>query len=187
MDGDVLYRFPFSDEAELFEEAEVEVQVEGRRVGGTIMSIVTGYLILALEEDIGEEVRSVVLLIDATALLEALKERIEAVKEEKITLTRALADSAIGKSSRPEKPDSSIEPVRGFGLEVLNDEQRRACESALKESLTFIWGPPGCGKTTTLAEIVRSAFEGEKRTLICSNTNKAVDPGALSGLRSAWP
>ena len=38
-----------------------------------------------------------------------------------------------------------------------------------------VWGPPGCGKSTTLAEIVHSAFKDDKKTLICSNTNKAVD------------
>ena len=41
--------------------------------------------------------------------------------------------------------------------------------------MTWIWGPPGCGKTKTLGEIVRFAFEKGKRVLVCSNTNKAVD------------
>ncbi len=36
-------------------------------------------------------------------------------------------------------------------------------------------GPPGCGKTMTLGQIVRAAFEGKRRVLVCSNTNKAVD------------
>jgi len=48
-------------------------------------------------------------------------------------------------------------------------------KTLLREGLTFIWGPPGCGKTMTLSAIVRSAFEDGKRTLICSSTNKAVD------------
>jgi Cdc6-like AAA superfamily ATPase len=45
----------------------------------------------------------------------------------------------------------------------------------LRRALTFIWGPPGCGKTFVLGEIVRKAFEANKRTLISSTTNKAVD------------
>ena len=36
-------------------------------------------------------------------------------------------------------------------------------------------GPPGGGKTTTLGEVVRAAFEDGRRVLVCSNTNKAVD------------
>jgi ssDNA-binding Zn-finger/Zn-ribbon topoisomerase 1 len=47
--------------------------------------------------------------------------------------------------------------------------------SGLRQAITYIWGPPGCGKTYTLAEVVRTAFEAGRRILICSNTNRAVD------------
>ncbi len=171
---DILYHFPFTDEAELFEEAQVEIQVEGQRVGGTIVSIGDGHLTLALKENIGDEVRFAVLLIDTTALLEVLKEKIEAVKNGGITLNRALADAVVRPGQLPKPPDT---PIRE-GLPIdsdLNDNQREVYGNALREAVTFVWGPPGTGKTKTLGEIVRSAFEGQERTLICSNTNKAVD------------
>jgi hypothetical protein len=95
--GDILYIFPFTDEAEIFEDAQVDVLVSGRRIAGTIVSIAAGRLILALKEDVGTEVRTAVLLIDATALLEALRLKIEAVKKSEISLNRALADPVIGK------------------------------------------------------------------------------------------
>ena len=53
--------------------------------------------------------------------------------------------------------------------------QNKALRRALTASVTYIWGPPGCGKTHVLGEIVRSSFEAGKRILVCSNTNKAVD------------
>ena len=171
---DILYHFPFTDEAELFEEAQVEIQVEGQRVNGTIVSIGDSHLILALKKDIGDEVRFAILLIDTTALLEALKEKIEAVKEGEITLNRTLADAVVRPGQLPKPPDI---PIRE-GLPTdsdLNDKQRAVYGNALREAVTFVWGPPGTGKTKTLGEIVRSAFEGQERTLICSNTNKAVD------------
>ena len=70
---DILYRFPFTDKIE--REDQVEIQVDQRRVEGAIASIGAGYLILALKEDIGDEVSSAVLLIYTTAFLEALKEK----------------------------------------------------------------------------------------------------------------
>ena len=170
--GKILYHFPFTDGAELFEEAEVEIQIEGRKVDGTIVSIGPGTLTLALQEDLGKEVRLAVLLIDATALLEALKEKIEAVKKGEITLNRTLADVVVRPGTLPKRPDIPIPADDGF---CLDDSQRKAYKNALREAVTFIWGPPGCGKTRTLAKIVLSAFEDDKKTLICSNTNKAVD------------
>ena len=53
---DILYRFPFTDKIE--REDQVEIQVGQRRVGGTIVSIGAGHLVLALKEDIGDEVSS---------------------------------------------------------------------------------------------------------------------------------
>ena len=167
---DILYRFPFTDKIE--REDQVEIQVDQRRVEGTIASIGAGYLILALKEDIGDEVSSAVLLIYTTAFLEALKEKIEAVNKGEITLNRTLADAVVQPGPLPKRP---THPIQANGGSELDDSQRIAYQTALREALTFIWGPPGCGKTMTLSAIVRSAFDGGKRTLICSNTNKAVD------------
>ncbi len=167
---DILYRFPFTDKIE--REDQVEFQVDQRRVEGTIASIGAGYLMLALKEDIGDEVSSAVLLIYTTAFLEALKEKIEAVNTGEITLNRTLADAVVQPGPLPNRP---VHPIQANGGSELDDSQRIAYQTALREALTFIWGPPGCGKTMTLSAIVRSAFDGGKRTLICSNTNKAVD------------
>ena len=167
---DILYRFPFTDKIE--REDQVEIQVDQRRVEGTIASIGAGYLILALKEDIGDEVSSAVLLIYTTAFLEALKEKIEAVNKGEISLNRTLADAVVQPGPLPNRP---VHPIQANGGSELDDSQRIAYQTALREAVTFIWGPPGCGKTMTLSAIVRSAFDGGKRTLVCSNTNKAVD------------
>ena len=168
--GDIFYRFPFTDKVE--REDQVEIQVGQRQVEGTIVSIGAGHLVLALKKDIGDEVRSAVLLINETGLLEALKEKIEAVNKGKITFNRTLADAVVQPGALPKRP---ARPIRADDDSELEDSQRKAYQTALREALTFIWGPPGCGKTMTLGAIVHSAFNSGKRTLICSNTNKAVD------------
>ena len=168
--GDIFYRFPFTDKIE--REDQVEIQVDQRQIEGTIVSVGSGHLVLALKKDIGDEVRSAVLLINETGLLEALKEKIEAVNKGKITFNRTLADAVAQPGVLPKKPARPIPADDGSELE---DSQRKAYQTALREAVTFIWGPPGCGKTMTLGAIVNSAFNSGKRTLICSNTNKAVD------------
>ena len=168
--GDIFYHFSFSDKIE--REDQVEIRVDQRRIEGTIVSIGAGRLVLALKKDIGNEVRSAELLIDETGLLGALKEKIEAVNKGKITLNRTLADAVVQPGALPKRP---ARPIRADDGSELEESQREAYQTALREALTFIWGPPGCGKTMTLSAIVRSAFNSGKRTLICSNTNKAVD------------
>lgn len=57
----------------------------------------------------------------------------------------------------------------------LNKAQCMAVKGALSSSISYIWGPPGTGKTRTLSVVLKALLHSEKRTLICSNTNQAVD------------
>ena len=167
-----VYRFAFSDEAELFEDAKVEIEVLGRRVDGSVVSIQPGILVLSVTEDLGPDVPRAILIIDDTALLEALKDRLTAAKAGEIALNKAMANAVVG----PGTPAASPNAILDAGAKVnLNPSQAAARSKALRQAITYIWGPPGCGKTYTLAEVVRTAFEAGRRILICSNTNKAVD------------
>ncbi len=167
-----IYVFAFSDDADLFEEAQVELEIAGQRVEAFIVSISAGQLFLALKENVGEEIARAVLLIDATALIEALAEKIEQVKNGELTLNRELADAVAGSVAPPKAPSRIPGDPSTLNL---NREQQNAYFRALEASVTWIMGPPGCGKTMTLGQIVRAAFEGKRRVLVCSNTNKAVD------------
>jgi hypothetical protein len=168
---ETIYSFPFTDEAVLVEEAQIEVDLLGQKVEGSIVSISTDHLILALRENVGPEIKKALLLIDATALLEALKEKIEQIKKGNLKINRALSDAVIGRTASP--PDPA--PISEVEATDLNPAQQKALQRSLTTAITYIWGPPGCGKTKTLGEIVRAVFEGAKRVLVCSNTNKAVD------------
>lgn len=167
-----LYVCQFPDDGELFEEARVEVVIGGRRVEGSIASIAGGRLVLALKEDLGPTIENVILMVDATALLDALKSKIEQVTKKEFSLNRSLADAVVGNSEIPPNPEGKPvpRPVR-----PLTEAQTGAYEQALTKSVSYIWGPPGCGKTWTLGEIARATLTRGERLLVCSNTNKAVD------------
>lgn len=60
-----------------------------------------------------------------------------------------------------------------------NKSQRLAIQRALQEPVSYIWGPPGTGKTATLAYIMANYLLQGKRVLFVSNTNRAVDHGML--------
>ncbi|MHC4883982.1 MAG: DEAD/DEAH box helicase [Planctomycetota bacterium] len=69
--------------------------------------------------------------------------------------------------------DVSSSPVKAPSS--LNDSQRNAVALCRESSHAFIWGPPGTGKTTTLAEIIAALVEDGNRVLVASTTNAAVD------------
>ncbi|MCK9897301.1 DEAD/DEAH box helicase [Frankia sp. AgB32] len=72
---------------------------------------------------------------------------------------------------RPAEPDPVAEPRAS-----LDDEQRDAFRRALTvPDLLCVLGPPGTGKTRTIAQIVLACVARGQRVLITSHTNRAVD------------
>ena len=64
--------------------------------------------------------------------------------------------------------------------------QDHAIGRVTKEPITFIWGPPGTGKTTTLARIAMNFISQGKRVLMVSYSNVSVD-GALLKVANMCP
>lgn len=57
----------------------------------------------------------------------------------------------------------------------LEEDQKRAVERALARDLSLVLGPPGTGKTRTLAELVRQAVARGERVLVTAASHTAVD------------
>lgn len=64
----------------------------------------------------------------------------------------------------------------GREVDNVNPSQKEAIERALSvEDFLLVQGPPGTGKTTIITEMVKMFVEQDKRVLICSKNNLAVD------------
>ena len=57
----------------------------------------------------------------------------------------------------------------------LNPLQSDALRIAATSSVTYIWGPPGTGKTVTMGSLVAALASLGQKVLLVSNTNLAVD------------
>jgi superfamily I DNA and/or RNA helicase len=62
----------------------------------------------------------------------------------------------------------------------LNESQKQALNGCLNNSaISIIHGPPGTGKTTTLAALIKTLCQTERKILVCAPSNNAVDLLAL--------
>jgi len=69
--------------------------------------------------------------------------------------------------------DSGLKGNYGAGL---NDSQQLALEVIHKSAdVSFVHGPPGTGKTTTLVQAIKSTVKDEQQVLVCAPSNAAVD------------
>lgn len=167
-----LYQFVVSGEVNLRDDTPVDLKIDGETVGGTLVSFRDNVLIVALEEDMGSEIARAQLTADDSFLVERLRERLADVRDGKASVNTAAANRALGLASIKTKQVSRTALTEDGRL---NSEQLTALRQALGSDTTFVWGPPGTGKTTTLARIVEAHYRNGRSVLLVSNTNIAVD------------
>ncbi|HKG58169.1 MAG TPA: AAA domain-containing protein [Pyrinomonadaceae bacterium] len=170
----VLYRFSLQEDVKnLRDDIPVRVICDRVEVDGNIVSVAKGSVIVALEIDLGPKIALVRLITDDSFLVEMLREKLEEVEKGTAHFNHQLAASVIGVAL----PECGIkEPApQVFSDCALNEIQMNAVRLAFGSNTCFIWGPPGTGKTTTLAHVVESHYRAGHSVLIVSNTNVAVD------------
>lgn len=78
-------------------------------------------------------------------------------------------------------------PTRARDYPGLNTEQAHAVEEMATTPLHFLWGPPGTGKTTTIGTAIARWLRQNKRILIVSTSNSAVDVAMRAVLKNLRP
>lgn len=166
------YQFPFDEDTELFEGATVIVLIGGSKAEGRIVALQGRQLVISVSNDFGPRLTSCVIKVDNTVMLEALRSRLEkVVKGEVPSFNTKLAESVIRNEGDELAP---AHLPQGVGAD-LNIDQKDAISKMLSNNVFYLWGPPGTGKTQTLSALCLALFAGEKKVLLCSNTNQAVD------------
>jgi superfamily I DNA and/or RNA helicase/ssDNA-binding Zn-finger/Zn-ribbon topoisomerase 1 len=172
--GGNLYQFTFVEESNLFEGANVELLVGGIPVPGNVIGISQGKIIISVRDDYGPTISTCILRIDNTALIKALHDRLEKIEKGEVSSFRSEQATRVIRNEGDfvAKAEIPHQKAKEFSL---NEEQEDFIKTALSNEITWLWGPPGTGKTQTLQALTQLLFEQDKRTLVCSNTNQAVD------------
>lgn len=114
------------------------------------------------------------ILLDATFIIEGLKKKLQRICEEGVN--EDLPFSKFIFEETEELIDVQHPKVADNLKQALDESQRKAFDAAVNKDITFIWGPPGTGKSFTLASIIYALYTFEKeRTIICCLSNVAVD------------
>lgn len=160
--GSYVYTFENPNDANIPVGASVSVWVDGadEKVPGTVIACEDLTLDLSVEIDLGAKVPSAKVTSDLWRLLKELDERLESIGPQ-----NQLALELIGGRRYATKTDIKEVP-RG---------QEAAITAALKNRITVIWGPPGTGKTYTMARIAIEFAKRGMKVLAVSHSNVSVD------------
>jgi DNA polymerase III delta prime subunit len=147
--------------------ARLRIPSASELINAEIVSFQGLDVFVSVGQNLGRTIPEAEALTDPIFLLEALKDHIEksnSIKGFNEKIPSYLFGLATPKLSQTDHQTSS-----------LNDFQAKAVAKSLGSEIFLIWGPPGTGKTTTLAAIIQESFRNGETTLVTSNTNIAVD------------
>lgn len=161
--GHYLYSFETDSELHFQDGTLVKLWFPAAIVNGTIVACEDFSLMINTYEDLGTRVDSVEFTAESWHLMESLMDRLEEIDEDDSPIAYKIV--CRGKSQ--------IDPRKRIRL-----GQEEAIRRASSEDISFIWGPPGTGKTTTLAKVALAAIDRGERVLMVSYSNVSVD-GAL--------
>jgi hypothetical protein len=165
-----LYIFVLADTLRLPEEATGTLKVDSRELSANVVSQEGNRIWLLLEslEPLPEYIPSARLVIDETALLKRLKEKIEAL----------IASSEFGLAPKvfgfEPATTGSVTLTTNLG-ERLGGQGKMVLQQCIGSEVTFVWGPPGTGKTFTIAALVASLAASTETVLVTSHTHAAVE------------
>ncbi|NSW79904.1 MAG: AAA family ATPase [Chthonomonadetes bacterium] len=181
-EGQAVYRFETAKQVHpSLEDAPVVVDTGDREIPGEVV-FASDYEVHVVTADIGENVGACQLLIDLTFILERLYHLLEAQIQSPRQYEMATVEAVFGLREAMEAGEdgSAVALLRCMCEEVAsaerpNAEQRVAINRSVQFPVLFVWGPPGTGKTTTLAWIAEACLRRGESVLLVSNTNVAVD------------
>ena len=160
-----LYLYSFETDAELHfpDGTSIRLWFPTGIVPGQIVACEDFIMMVHTYEDLGVKIESVEFTAESWYLMESLMDRLDEIDGNRAHIAYDLVC----------KGRSQIDVKKRILL-----GQGQAIRRASSEEITFIWGPPGTGKTTTLARLALEAMHRGERVLMVSYSNVSVD-GAL--------
>lgn len=153
------YGFDLETELSISEDAPVTLHLVLKTVNGVVLTCEGFHLILLIEENVGERIETAHISAAPWKLLQALHNRIDLLNKNHRIANILIENKASG--------SGDISDIR--------KGQETAITIAQNDPIEIIWGPPGTGKTYTMAQIAIQFLQKGKTVLMVSHSNISVD------------
>jgi len=178
VEGMHLYRFTLNDLWEPQEDTPLQVKLSGNRnIPATIVTVSSSQITISVGDQLSEqELKHVRLVDDPSRLIEGLRTALSET-DETVAFLGAKTFGLIPPMSGRRSP--LARETHYTRSDFPDESQDEAMRAALGSEVCYVIGPPGSGKTQTLAAIAYHFLTEGRSVLIAAHTNIAIDNAVL--------
>jgi len=162
--GIYIYSFEADSELNIPDNTQISLWQNETEIPAVIINCEEFTLTIATASYLGEKVSVIEFSAEPWKLLHFLTERLKSLRAANSPIAASLILDGHKKIQ--------------FDKPILTG-QENAVKMSLMQPITFVWGPPGTGKTQTLARIAIEHIKAGQRVLMLSYSNVSVD-GAIN-------
>jgi superfamily I DNA and/or RNA helicase len=173
--GLFIYIFNLENFLAVLDESPAEIEIHGNRYPAQVLLTQGLEVEVGVEHFLGRFIPEARLQTDLSYLLERLKKKYAECLSGEAKVDFNLSETIFSGKQINFKSTNHAEINYSVSKDQPNEAQRRAIEDSLSSQLSIIWGPPGTGKTQTIAWAIEAHLNAGRRVLLVSHANNAVD------------
>lgn len=163
--GSYIYLFNLENFLAVLDESPAEIEIRGKRYPAHVLLTQGLEVEIGIEHNFGQFIPEAKLQTNLWYLLELLKKKYEECQSGSLKPNFSLSE-VIFTGDGPVSHSSKTQINYSLSAQPPNPSQQKAIESSFCSPLSIIWGPPGTGKTKTIAKAVEAHLNAGRRVLL---------------------
>ena len=173
--GLFVYVFNLENFLAVLDESPAAIQIKGHSYSAQVLLTQGLEVEIGIQQFCGQYISEARLQTNLWYLLEPLKNKYAECHSGSAKVDFRLSDALFsGRQSGP-RPFNGSELHFSLSGHLPNPAQKQAIEASFSSQSAIVWGPPGTGKTETIAKVIEAHLNAGRRVLLVSHANNAVD------------
>jgi len=173
--GLFIYAFNLDNFLAAVDDSPAEIEIEGTRYTAEVLLTQALEVEVGVEQWFGPFIPEATLHTNLWYLLELLKKKFAECQTKRTTVDFRLSERIFSSTQADSTRSSQAGITYSVYKDPPNEAQAQAINASFCSPVCVIWGPPGTGKTKTVAKAIEAHLNAGRRVLLVSHANNAVD------------
>ena len=168
-----IYDFELEYLQEIPTESEIELRINSEVGSGKVLSVNEKKIQIEVDRFFGKTISQANLVISSLYLLKLLRDKL--IDKRNNGSDNTMGEKLFGQEQFNIAYDNDYDIPLSKPQDAIDEYKEQALRLSLGSELSFVWGPPGTGKTELISRLIEAFIAKELSVLLISHTNMATD------------